>query len=314
MNREVYLHIGYPKTGSKFLQFEIFPRLAGIHYVPSPLIRTETSRILKQDEFSFDEEEVRRGIERRLREGKNLISNEGFIGDFFIYRLINSKLIADRLARLFPQAKILIVLRSQPGLIESLYKQYLHIGGTKGLREFVGFRNGRFDSSYYDGGFGVNLDLFHYLPLISYYEKLFGKERLLILPFELLKKSRDEFLRRVLVWMGVAEFPRYENRVYNEGYGARQVTVARFFNRFLKSKLRETGLFPDVAFPVTGKIDAGKARMILQSPLSRRLLGRKPIRDELLKAKIREHYGESNRVLNEKYQLGLEAICPDEYF
>ena len=69
-----------------------------------------------------------------------------------------------------------------------------------------------------------------------------------------------------------------------------------------------------MTLPLTGKIDGGKLRLILQSRLSRNLLGNKPITDEVVRSEIRKIYADSNRQMNTKYQLGLHEICPGEYF
>jgi hypothetical protein len=311
---ELYLHIGYPKTGTTFLQAELFPKLQGVHYVPRSGVRNEMAKMIRQDELSFDYDGIKRDIESQFSNGKNLISNEGLVGTFVLYKGINNKLIADRLFRLFPDAKILITIRSQYRLIESLYKQYVQVGGTASLREFANFRNGRFNYSYCEWDLTINPEMFDYLKLIGYYEKLFPKENIIVLPHELLKSDPVRFVSRVVSWMDLTETPLLNHRQYNPGYGSRQIAIARFLNRFLKSKYRETALIPQVSFPVTGKIDSGKLRRILQSSLSRKLLGQKPITDEVLKAEITKRYAPSNRELNQKYRLSLEELEPSEYF
>jgi len=296
------------------MQSELFPNLKGVHYIPSSSIREETSKIMKQDDFSFQDDHVKNNIKKNMLAGKNLISNEGLIGNFYLYNLVNARLIADRLARLFSGAKILIVVRNQYELIESLYKQYLHVGGTKSFREFLHFKNGKFEHSYCEWDSTVNPEMFNFLNVLEYYEKLFGRENLCVIPFELMKTAPDKFTAKLLSWLGVKEIPSMNKNIRNPGYGARQIIIARFFNKFLKSPFKETALFPDATLPLTGKIDGGKLRLILQSRLSRKLLGKKPITDEILRSKIRRIYADSNRQMNEKYQLSLDEICPGEYF
>jgi hypothetical protein len=156
--------------------------------------------------------------------------------------------------------------------------------------------------------------MFNYEGVIGYYEKLFGKANVFVIPFELLKKDPHEFVRRAASWVGVSDAPPFTNGIYNQGYGGRQIAIARFLNRFLKSKYRENGLIPDVRFPLTGKIDAGKLRLILQSNISRKILGNKPITDSILRAEVKRIFSERNKALNQKYDLRLEEICPGEYF
>jgi len=313
-NYELFIHIGYPKTGTTFLQNEIYPNLSEICYIQRPLIREPIARLLRQDEFSFDYKKTRLELEAHLRRGKNIISKEGLVGNFFIHKAVTSKLIADRLSILFPDAKIIITIRNQYGMIESLYKQYVHTGGTKSLREFINFNGNKFEYSYTDWNLTVSPEMFNYLGLVEYYEKLFGRENILVIPFELLKKDPMQFVKRLFGWIGIDETPQFRNSRHNPGYGARQIAIARFLNRFLKCNWKETALIPDVSFPITGKIDVGKLRLILQSNLSRKLLGEKPITDETVKSGVKEMYAESNRLLDQKYELFLEEICPNEYF
>ncbi|MGH7197664.1 MAG: sulfotransferase family protein [Candidatus Omnitrophota bacterium] len=314
MKQELYLHIGYPKTGTTFLQSEVFPKAAGLNYVNYLDMLEDISKILKQDEYSFNADKVREVFEKRFRPGKNLLSQENFVGDFYRCRLLNSKLVADRLKRLFPEARIIITLRNQYDLIESLYRQYLQSGGLKKFREFVGFDGDDFEESYLHWGLNVNIGNFNFLNPVRYYESLFGKDRLLVLPYELLKRDPGAFMRKLFSWIGVEAPAGLNNVLHNPGYGARQAAVARFFNRFLKSKLNEGSIIPDVRLPFTGKIDAGKLRLILQSKYSRKILGAKPMTDETVQNRVKSVFNESNRALNERYGLSLETLCPEEYF
>ena len=314
MSREVYIHIGYPKTGTTFLQNEIFPKLNEVHYIRSDRIRPETSKIMRQEEFSFDYEQVKNNLEKHLVDGKNLISNEGFMGNLLVGKAINNKLIADRLAFLFPNVKIIITIRNQYDLVESLYKQYIQLGGTKTLREFVKFKEGRFEHNDFRWDLTLSPEMFNYATLAAYYEKLVGRENVFLISFELLQKDPARFLDQLLKWMGVDETPSHNNRAYNQGYGRRQIAIARFLNRFLKSIYRENGLIPDVRFPLAGKIDTGKLRLILQSNISRRMLGNKPITDPFLRAEIKKMHSETNKSLDQRYSLHLQEICPNAYF
>ena len=310
---QLYLHIGYPKTGTTFLQQALFPHAQGMNFIRNS-VAEELDMIAHQDHLNFNPDAVKTSLEKHFRSGKNLISNESLLGNFYVFKSINNTMIADRLKLLFPNAKIIITIRNQYDLIESLYKQYLHRGGVKKFRDFANFKNGGFNAAYNGWSFSVHITLFDYLKLVQYYENLFGKENTFLIPYELLRKDPQLFAQKLFSWMEVGEIPNFKSEFYNQGYGAAQVRIARFFNRFLKSKFNEEPIIPDVCLPITGKIDVGKLRRVLQSPLSRKLLGAKPITDFEMKGQVQKFFEKSNRQMNERYSLLLDQICPGEYF
>lgn len=270
--------------------------------------------IFRQCHLNFNAEAVKTALEQHFKPGRNLISDEALVGDFYRLKLMNSKIVADRLRQIFPGARIIVTIRNQYDFMESLYKQYLYRGGVKKFRAFVNYKNGDFRPTHLRWNLSVDIAMFDYLRLIEYYERLFGKENLLVVPYELLQTDPKLFIQTLFSWMGLDETPSFENEMYNGGYGAVQVSLARMFNRFLRSELNEGALIPDVSLPVIGKIDAGSFRGLLQSPLSRKLLGNKPITDSDMKMQVHDFFAETNRKMNDRYLLGLDQICPGKYF
>ena len=96
---QVVIHIGYPKTGSSFLQLEIFPKIRN----------------------------------------KNLciLSDESLIGRVFKKDISDMEPIALMLKRLYPDAKIMIGIRDHKSILKSLYSQYVKEGGNLGYEEFL---------------------------------------------------------------------------------------------------------------------------------------------------------------------------------
>ena len=313
MNKEIYIHIGYPKTGTTFLQKELFPQVKTINYVKLSLINLLLRRITFQDSFSYDANAIKKEIERHISNGKNVISFEGFVGQAF-FKFINNKLIADRLSVLFSHAKIIIAIRDQYSLLESIYKQYVQEGGVKGFRRFINFKENNFVHNYRISDLSINPEMFDYLPLIKYYRSLFGKNNIFVIPYELLKNNQEEFVRKLLSWMGVHEIPHYKGVVYNPGYGINQIQIARFCNRFLQSRFRESALIPAVDIPVIGKSTSTTLMKALQSNISFKLFGRKQINDSRVKEATRKKFLDSNREIDKMCDLSLENVCPGYYF
>jgi hypothetical protein len=148
--------------------------------------------------------------------------------------------------------------------------------------------------------------MFNFLKFIQYYERLFGRKNLYVVPFELLEENATLFVSRVLRAMGIKNIPVFQNVRYNPGYGVRQITIARFLNRFFKSPFNQFPLIPDVELPRVGKLDSQLIRRALQSRVSFKLLGQKPIKDSVVEEEIKSVFSESNRALNQAYNLSLK--------
>src|SRR5690242_9694516 len=125
------IHIGYCKTGSTWLQEWVFPsRSLGFATVrKSPF----TWEIVMAHDLSFDADTARGRLqpylETPLNEGLTpVLSAERFSGRLDL-RLHDSARIADRLAALFPDARVLIVVREQKAMILSTYGEYVTQGG-----------------------------------------------------------------------------------------------------------------------------------------------------------------------------------------
>lgn len=119
-NKQIIFHIGLRKTGTTFLQSEVFPNLTNIDYGSKKIITLAQS------------------INNII-----LISNEGLSG--IPYNTKNNKKISylnqfkrsiKNLNLIFPEAKFIICFREPSSLILSNYKQYLHEGGTLSFDHF----------------------------------------------------------------------------------------------------------------------------------------------------------------------------------
>jgi hypothetical protein len=315
MNQEIYLHVGYLKTGSTFLQREVFPRMQAVNYVHYNRCPDAFNDIIYTDAYHFREKETESRIKKECRPGKNIISHEAFIGgDAALCHFMNGKMIAKRLANLFPGAKVLFVIRNQYDLAISLYKQYVHLGGRKPLRNFLRYGDGVFDTLRRGWTPSVTLHQLDYKPAIDEYAHLFGRENMLILPFEMLSTSPCTFVDTIVQWMGLREHIPFKNRFYNKGYGARRIAIAKFLHRFVRSPFNESPLIPDIRLPGVGKADYSLVRRILQSGLSYRILGYKEVEDPALHRDIFSYFEASNRTLNEQYGLKLQETCSGVYF
>lgn len=110
--KEVTIHLGLHRTGTTFLQKEIFEKLK-INYI-------------------FDD-----AIHRiKMKDGINLISNEG-LSLSMPHSLTHRLQILDHLQKLFPNARILIGLRERETWLRSCYYRYILSRGTLTYQEYL---------------------------------------------------------------------------------------------------------------------------------------------------------------------------------
>ena len=220
------VHVGYHKTGTTWLQRHLFkvpdrgflcPRRVQIYQalvLPNPL--------------DFDAATARGTFAPLLEEAKlrglvPVLSHER-LGGHFETGGYDSKEIAERVAAVFEEARVLICIREQESMILSAYKQHLKRDGCLSLRTFV-----TSTGVYYGPRF--SLTQYEYDRLIRCYQRLFGKDRVLVLPFEQFKTKPEHFASRLSDFCGVqmAEGLPFEQRVNVTPSGA-ALAAKRYFN------------------------------------------------------------------------------------
>jgi len=121
MNRmPVLVHIGMHKTGTSFLQRQVFPQLENVLYSRNFNLR---------DYYKQEGEAI--VISDELLSGNPFI--EDTFGDF--------RIKVHAISTLFPSAVILVCFRDPVEYIISLYKQFLHQGGAICFDDFFNLEN-----------------------------------------------------------------------------------------------------------------------------------------------------------------------------
>jgi hypothetical protein len=203
------VHIGLHKTGSSFLQRHLFGRTdRGFFPVVAARDRAD-ARTAKRSAQSFGEyfyhdpegavatplsfdadyAAARLGEVDWSQPGVPVISSERLSGNPHAGGF-DSADIAERLARLLPRAKILVVIREQVATILSNYYEYLECGGTGRLQAYL-------DCAYDGLQPGFSFSFFEYHRLIERYLQLFGPGQVLVLPYEMFRDSPAEFVQRI---------------------------------------------------------------------------------------------------------------------
>ena len=202
--QNLLIHIGIQKTGTTWLQRELF---ISSHPLFEPLSRASSGQsslaskfVVGDDGYILSPFETNKvSIERELL---NILKTKKSIKDkVFVLsseRLsghphsggFDAKTIANRLKVFFKDAKILLVIREQKAFLLSNYFEYLKFGGTHHIINYLNIQYDRkrpFFSPHH----------INYLPLVWEYIQLFGKENVLVLPYELFKTNPERFIAKI---------------------------------------------------------------------------------------------------------------------
>ena len=227
--RGVLVHVGYHKTGTTWLQRTVFPREAGSFDLVWKL--REVNRLFVDPHaLEFNAAAVRAqmlpGIEGAFGGGLvPAVSSEELSGNPHSGGHGSAE-YARRLAEALPGARILIVVRRQPAMRESVYRQYVKRGGTLPANRYFRppprwFRYRRF-----------RLANWEYDRLVGLYHGLFGAERVKVLPQELLSADPAAFLREITDFAGARPIASPSVGRENVGLSALSAALQRRTNRW----------------------------------------------------------------------------------
>jgi len=147
--KQIFLHLGMGKTGTKFLQYKVFPKFKGVCYVQRTRYRKwnriipklDCDRILASNEFD----------QQMKRECK-------------------------KLARSFPGAIPILVLRRHGSYIASQYRRFVKNGYRLPFQTFFDLQNDKGYFSIADLSYGKQLSMIEMIfgkaPLLFIYEDI----------------------------------------------------------------------------------------------------------------------------------------------
>lgn len=192
------IHIGLHKTATTWLQEGLFPAVRNYRCVPEQDVE---EIFLNVDALAFDPEAAWRRLRDLGGESHPLIvsqeelsgnpHNGGLYGCF-------SKDVAMRIAATVPNPRIVIVLREQVDMIATVYKQYIHDGGTHRPRRYLyphAHRGGAFRRPYKLPTF--RFEHFDYAARIRFYDSIFGRDNVKVYLYEDFRQDGQAFVERM---------------------------------------------------------------------------------------------------------------------
>lgn len=299
--RRPVIHIGANKTGSTTLQRSLFSKHSDIHYLGEDCAGYETysallNSMIADDDLFYPAEQCRQLFEKYMHAsaGRTLLySSEDLTTSSIPYTC------ARRLKNLMPDAKILLVVRSQLTAIPSFYTNhgaFLKPAPDRYYRRHVSFddwmsyqltvtKYGALTSYYYD-------------KVLSIYSDLFGIENIYVLLFEEFVNDKKVFLEklcRILEIVDIDEAIRLA-----EGRHERQSISARKFayNRFRTSFFWSTSF--SQLLPAGQVLAEAFNKFLIAGPRARHVLS------DSWERKIVDLYAEGNATLSATFGLPLE--------
>lgn len=239
----IYLHIGLHKTATGTLQRQYFPACAKLRLLTTlvPQMRAFVHYVTRTDPIFFDPSRAVAYLETVMEDRiPNLLSNESFSGPPYAGviegGLDHRSPILANLKSVFPDAKVILVIRRQDSLAKSFYRQYLKSGGTRRICRFYGLEET-------DRLPLMSLDRFRYYPYIEAVSASFPAG-VLILTFEEFVREQASFLEKLTNFLQI-DAPAIELKKENiTTLGPVGMEITRILNHIFRSLLNPSGIIP----------------------------------------------------------------------
>lgn len=128
--KNVYVHLGYPKTGSTFLQKKVFPQFKNFKIFNRPhneRLKIFDILLLNEKEFNIKKNKLINFVNKEFKNNKNfIITNESFLhSNYFFSIKVNN--IIKRFKKIFPKKKynlnFFFFIRKPANFIPSYYSE-----------------------------------------------------------------------------------------------------------------------------------------------------------------------------------------------
>lgn len=299
------IHVGIPKSGTTFLQTQVFDKCSGLRCIGRPHHDEDSYRrfyhAVVQEE---SDQEARRGIRNFFdahggaNPGAPVVLSDEALSFAPLFHVV-----ARRLADVVPDATILITLRSQFTAITSFYANHgrllrgvpaPHGGRHVAFDEWFRFAHENIDRHYQKN----YLRILFYDRLFETFAAFFGQEKVNLLCYEQMVADRQAFSAALSAILGVDTADCFENahdERMNPRHSQREVAYNSLRSRYplAAEAVRRLPGATAVFRRLQGYLKSGEASRIELSAEQQAL--------------IEEIYGESNKRLGERLGLPLAA-------
>jgi len=211
LSSNVLVHIGMHKTGSSWLQENLFGRDDTSFWSPGDIampakkrVKAHTRALFVDDldrllpDEDFNPADLREQLEPLVvPTGRRAVFSSERLSGHPLSNGIDRGQICKRIKQVFPNARILVIIREQRSMILSNYMQCLKSGGGYALRGFI---NGGWAAKK---GSALTFHYFKYDRLIRQYHSVFGPENVLALPFEMIRDMPQDYIERICQFSGI---------------------------------------------------------------------------------------------------------------
>lgn len=197
----IVVHAGFARTGTSTLQRRVFGRHPQINFLGLPAANAETDWAIRQicqaDSIYYREDVVHQILDDCLKSNSPsaVVSYE----QFALYEAKDKGMVAQRLRRLFPDARIMFTIRRQEDLVKSLYLNNLNKYIKR--KNFISFEDWFVMASR--ESYRSILDDLRYFSIVEAYAKLFGRDNIGLFMFEEMKRQPRHFAEKMAAFLEV---------------------------------------------------------------------------------------------------------------
>lgn len=224
-----FIHIGYHKTASTFLQTEVFSRvdgLIGLNLLDVEMDQWFFNNFINVNSHAFNRDSFKNSfmtmVSERIQDNTDshvcAISDENLSGD--IYTGLESRELMNRLYSVFGTTKILIVIRNQIDIVLSTYSDYILVGGTRGVKQWL---------TGHETKYGLLLEKIKYSSLIEDYMTVFGRENVHVVQHEKLFDDVDGI--GFFLSLNGLKLPQVREKRINPGRSLNSNLMMAYLNR-----------------------------------------------------------------------------------
>jgi len=193
--KTIYLHLGLHKTGTSFLQAQVFPKIEELDVKNKHKFIYDISTESNKSKILFTEEDYSVSMPHKRHKFECTEA------------LVNFK-------KIYPDAKIIVGFRNKEDWLRSCYSQYVFtFGGYLSFEKYL--------QKY-------EKDILNFEEYLQEIRRLWTE--VFVYQFEELKKNPDVLIKKLCDFMNCS-VPEYENKRYNISMNKNQIFFLRLINR-----------------------------------------------------------------------------------